>query len=106
MASSAQPRLSHDFLELYRSYKRKTKLAVSWLQETCKLNDVSISALVAAAKWVREQNIAVPPELYIVFKDALELRINVAQQYKQITAQNADVAKAVAVEKHDYFIAR
>jgi hypothetical protein len=100
-------RLSHDFFELYRSYKRKTKTVLSWLADTCELTDISITACIAAAKSVRKQKIAVPSELYYVCKDALTLRITVAEQYKrQIFANGVDEAKSQAIENHEFFISK
>jgi len=100
-------RLSHDFFELYRSYKRKTKTVLGWLAEACSLTDISITACVAAARSVRKQKISVPPALYYVCKDALTLRITVAEQYKrQILANGLDEAKGQAIESHDFFISK
>jgi len=107
MAKPEESRLSHDFIELYRSYKRKTKKVLSWLRETCQLQDVSVAGLVAAAKSVRKQKIEVPTELYYVLKDAIALRVEIAQQYKQqLLVNGADDAKNKAIETHEYFISR
>jgi len=100
-------RLSHDFFELYRSYKRKTKTVLSWLADTCNLTEISITACVAAAKSVRKRKIVVPKELYYVCKDALALRITVAEQYKQqILGNGIDEAKRQAIERHEFFISK
>jgi len=105
--SAKQNRLSHDFFELYRSYKRKTKTVLGWLKDTCNLTDVSITSFVAAAKLVRKQKIVVPSELYYVCKDALALRITVAEQYKQqILGSRVDKAKNKAIERHEFFISK
>jgi len=102
-----QDRLSHDFFELYRSYKRKTKTVLGWLAEACGLTDVSITACVAAAKSVRKKKISVPSELYYICKDALTLRITVAEQYKQqILGNGVDEAKKQAIERHEFFISK
>jgi len=100
-------RLSHDFFELYRSYKRKTKTVLSWLQEACNLKDISITALVTAGKSVRKKKISVPSELYYICKDALTLRITVAEQYKQqILGSGVDDSKKQAIERHEFFISK
>ena len=100
-------RLSHDFFELYRSYKRKTKTVLGWLAEACSLTDVSITACVAAAKSVRKKKISVPSELYYICKDALTLRITVAEQYRQqILGNGVDEAKKQAIERHEFFISK
>jgi len=100
-------RLSHDFFELYRSYKRKTKTVLDWLKDTCNLTDISITSLVAAAKSVRKKKIVVPFELYYVCKDALTLRVNVAEQYKrQILANGVDERKNQAIERHEFFLSK
>lgn len=104
---ATQDRLSHDFFELYKSYKRKTKTVLGWLKDTCNLTDVSITAFVAAAQSARKHKIAVPPELYYVCKDALKLRITVAEQYKrQILENGIGEAKSEAIERHEFFISK
>lgn len=106
MASPDPPLLSHDFLELYRSYKRKTQKIITWLQETCEIESITVKTLIAAAESVRNQKIDVPSDLYYVFKDALALRVAVAQQYKQVRLQGPDQGRQESIEKHDYFIER
>lgn len=99
--------MSHEFFELYQAYKRKTTKVFAWLKETCKLKKTSVTIFVDAAKTVIKQNIAVPPELYYTFKDAIRLREQVAQQFKQqISATKEDKSKIEAIEAHEHFLKR
>lgn len=105
MPSSTQHPPSRDFFELYRSYKRKTQTAVSWLKQVCKLENTTIASLIAAAEKVIKQRIPIPAGLYYTFKDALDLRLSVAQQYKHhLSGKGSDASAREAIEKHDFFV--
>lgn len=105
MEQTEKQRLSYELVELYKSYKRKTEVAQSWLAETCKLEEISLPNPVNAAQSVTKRGIKVPTELYFVFKDVMDQRISVGQQYKQQLATSGTAeALSKANKQHDYFI--